>query len=89
MIRPIALVMVMALPAWAEGAMSLDQFKQANSDRLLAGRGIVPDWRDQLVAMPPADRLEALIFLRRSGLLQSPAWPIEAVLAPPAPRKER
>ncbi|MFD2813511.1 hypothetical protein ACFSYD_01195 [Paracoccus aerius] len=40
--------------------------------------------------MPPEARLQALVFLRRAGLLTADAWPLADILnpAPAAPEKE-
>lgn len=51
-------------------------------DRLLAGEELPPDYRLRLLAMPPDERLLAIIYLRRSGLLKAEAWPLEDVLRP-------
>lgn len=53
--------------------------------RLLDGRDLAPETELQLRAMKPAERLEVLIFLRRSGMLTGPVWPVERLLAPETP----
>ncbi|TBN48995.1 hypothetical protein EYF88_12860 [Paracoccus sediminis] len=49
---------------------------------LLEGKSLPPDYRVRLMAMPPEARLQALIFLRRSGLLTSDAWALPDILDP-------
>ncbi|AGT07451.1 hypothetical protein [Paracoccus aminophilus] len=51
-------------------------------EALLDGRSLPADTDEQLRALSPADRLEVLVFLRRSGLLIGPTWPVERLLAP-------
>lgn len=34
------------------------------------------------MALPPAERIEVLIFMRRSGMLTGPGWTIDQLLAP-------
>ena len=57
---------------------------------LLDGEPLPPDYRLRLLAMPPEARLQALVFLRRAGLLTADAWPLADILnpAPAAPEKE-
>ncbi|WP_147391882.1 hypothetical protein [Paracoccus onubensis] len=60
----------------------LDAFTRDASARLLEGRGLPADYRRQLLTMSPTDRLQAIIFLRRSGLLSGDIWLLEDVLRP-------
>ena len=53
--------------------------------RLLAGEGLPPGYLLQLEALPPDQRLLVLVHLRRSGLLQDPARPVDWVTAPAVP----
>jgi hypothetical protein len=57
---------------------------------LLDGEPLPSDYRVRLLAMPPEARLQALVFLRRAGLLTADAWPLADILnpAPAAPGKE-
>lgn len=52
---------------------------------LLEGRNLPPDYRLRLMRMPPEARLQALVFLRRSGLLTADAWPLDDILRPLPP----
>lgn len=54
---------------------------------LLEGEALPPDYRARLMRMPPEARLQALVFLRRSGLLTSDAWALSDILDP-APGQE-
>lgn len=49
---------------------------------LLEGEPLPPDYRTRLLAMPPEARLQALVFLRRAGLLTATPWPLSDVLDP-------
>lgn len=49
---------------------------------LLEGGSLPPDYRTRLMAMPPEARLQALVFLRRAGLLTTAPWALSDVLDP-------
>lgn len=49
---------------------------------LLNGEDPPADLDLRLRALSPADRLRVLVFLRRSGIYDEPAWPVEQLLAP-------
>lgn len=49
---------------------------------LLEGRPLPRDYRVRLMQMPPEARLQALIFLRRSGLLTAEPWRLSDILGP-------
>lgn len=49
---------------------------------LLDGRALPRDYRVRLMRMPPEARLQALVFLRRAGLLTSGAWALSDILDP-------
>ena len=53
---------------------------------LLDGESLPPDYRARLMRMPPEARLQALVFLRRAGLLTSDPWALSDILDP-APTK--
>ncbi|RCW82868.1 hypothetical protein [Paracoccus lutimaris] len=55
------------------------------TDLLLNGEPLPPDLDARLMELSPADRIEVLIFLRRSGMLTDPVWTVDRLLAP---RKE-
>lgn len=49
---------------------------------LLHARPLPPDTRLRLLRMRPEDRLQAIVFLRRAGLLTGAVWPVEDLLRP-------
>ncbi|MDO5704156.1 MAG: hypothetical protein Q4G49_03665 [Paracoccus sp. (in: a-proteobacteria)] len=49
---------------------------------LLHARPLPPDTRLRLLRMQPEDRLQAIIFLRRAGLLTGAVWSVEDLLRP-------
>ncbi len=53
------------------------------TDLMLNGEQLPPDLDVRLMQLAPADRIEVLIFLRRSGMLTGPSWTIDQLLAPP------
>lgn len=65
-------------------APDLLEFRAEITAELLEGGALPADYRRQLMAMPPAERIEAIIFLRRAGLLTGRAWQITDLLSPAA-----
>lgn len=51
-------------------------------DRLLDGVALAAETEQRIKELPPAERLEVLIVLRRSGMLTGPTWPAERLLGP-------
>ncbi|WP_237168317.1 hypothetical protein [Paracoccus shandongensis] len=85
-----ALVMVMGLSGAAAADPALLPEATALADEatgwLLEGEPLPPDYRVRLMRMPPEARLQALVFLRRAGLLTADPWALSDILAPaPAP----
>lgn len=81
-----ALVMVMGLsgaaavdPALLPDAAAL---AEEATGWLLDGEPLPPDYRARLMAMPPEARLQALVYLRRAGLLTAQPWALSDVLDP-------
>lgn len=66
----------------ASATTKLGDFTARASVMLLEGTGLPSNYRDELMTLPPSDRLQAIIFLRRSGLLQGDLWSLEDVLRP-------
>ena len=52
------------------------------SDLLLTREPLHSDLDTRLMQISAADRIEVLVFLRRSGLLTGPGWTIDRLLAP-------
>lgn len=68
-------------PAVAEIARKADQ-------AILNGDGLPADYRLQLLGLPPDERLMAIIYLRRSGLLRDAPWSLDEILRPAVPAIE-
>ncbi|MFC3168170.1 MULTISPECIES: hypothetical protein [Paracoccus] len=83
-----AMVMVLGLAgtAAADPALLPDAAALAEDATawLLEGEPLPPDYRIRLMRMPPEARLQALVFLRRAGLLTADAWALSDVLDPAA-----
>ena len=84
MIVPALLIVaVSSADAGASATPNFDSFTADMSAMILDGRDLAPDYRHLLMEMSPTDRLQAIIFLRRSGLLKGGIWSMEDVLRPP------
>ena len=81
---------VMAGPVAAQDAApsDLDRFRQTASDWLLSGQGLPRDYRVTLMQMDSADRLRAIAYLRRLGLMTERPWSLDDLLRPAATRTE-
>lgn len=88
MIGVMAMVIALSGSAPAEQALLPDAATLADEATgwLLDGEPLPPDYRARLMALPPEARLQALVFLRRAGLLTSDPWPLSDILDP-APAK--
>lgn len=89
MIAVLILSAALAAEPAGDGAPSRDGLVRDATDRLLNGEPLPPDLNDRLIRLSPSDRIEVLIFLRRSGMLTGPAWSIERLLAPAATQGAR
>ncbi|WP_233253277.1 hypothetical protein [Paracoccus binzhouensis] len=65
-----------------EGSWTRDAMIRDAKERLLNGEDLPPELDERLMRLPPADRIEVLIFLRRSGMMTGPGWTAERLLAP-------
>lgn len=74
--------LLLALPLQQAAAPELQEFQAQAIERLLEGKSLPPDYRHQLLAMPPEDRVSAIIFLRRAGLMTGRPWTIDDLLRP-------
>lgn len=70
----------------ADGALS--GFLDRARAWLLSGEGPPRDLRLRLQALGPGDRLTAIAWLRRAGLVEGPAFAPDFILAPAADRGE-
>lgn len=62
-------------------AQTLDLFISDATDRLLNGEMMPSDYKQRILALAdPADRLQAIIFLRRAGLLKDPNTDLGALI---------
>lgn len=68
--------------AQAEPTTPLGQFVAEAETWLLHARPLPPDTRLRLLQMTPSDRIQAIIFLRRAGLMTGASWPIHDLLRP-------
>lgn len=59
-----------------------DALIQEATDHLLNGESLPADIDARLMALSPADRIEVLIFLRRSGMMTGPGWTADRLLSP-------
>lgn len=83
------LVVLLSVAAQAGEAAAPDStplaaFTQEAAGWLLEGKRLPPDYRLRLLGMAPAERLQAIIFLRRAGLLTDAAWSLSDILKPAA-----
>lgn len=60
----------------------LGAFTEEASGWLLDGETVPRDYRTRLMRMPPPERLQAIVFLRRAGLLTDDAWSLVDILKP-------
>ncbi|AUH33762.1 hypothetical protein [Paracoccus tegillarcae] len=72
--------LLLSWPLQQASMPELAQFQRQAEETLLAGETLAPDYRLQLLGMPPAERIEALIFLRRIGLLTGKSWRVGDML---------
>ncbi|MCQ0971053.1 hypothetical protein MLD63_11530 [Paracoccus sp. TK19116] len=57
-------------------------FIDAAELRLLGGQPLEPDYRQHLLAMEPDQRLQAIVWLRRSGMLVDRTWSLDDLMRP-------
>ncbi|WP_265501942.1 hypothetical protein [Paracoccus beibuensis] len=76
------LFLVGALNAGTVAQTDFDRFAETASGWLLAGQGLPRDYRVTLMQMEAADRIRAIAYLRRLGLMTGRPWPIDDILRP-------
>lgn len=81
-------VLFAALAATAPLAEEAQPFATTASEWLLSGQGLPRDYRLRLMRMDSADRLQAIAYLRRIGLLTERPWALEDLLRPAEPAPE-
>lgn len=84
----LAAMFLLGWPTQQATAPDLIGFRNRAEMALMAGEALPADYRQQLLRMPPAERIEAIIYLRRIGLLTGRAWRVDDLLRP-APDEER
>ncbi|MBM3603951.1 MAG: phage portal protein [Alphaproteobacteria bacterium] len=82
-----SLLLVAALTAGSPAA-GFDQFAQEATGWLLEGKGLPRDYRVTLMQMDSSDRLRAIAYLRRIGLLTGAPWSLDDLLRAPTPLTE-
>ncbi|KRW96618.1 hypothetical protein O4J55_03925 [Paracoccus sp. PXZ] len=82
MIAVLILSAALAAEPAGDAAPTRDGMIRDATERLLYGEPLPADLEDRLMRLAPPDRIEVLIFLRRSGMLAGPAWTTERLLAP-------
>lgn len=82
-----ALLLSSALSAVpADGVWTRDALIRDATERLLLGEDLPRDMDEKLLRLGPSDRIEVLIFLRRSGMMVGPSWAADRLLAPAKPQ---
>ena len=76
-------ILALALAATDARAGQKDRFIAEMTERLLAGREAPKDLETRLLALEPAERFEAVVFLRRSGLLRGAPLSVDRLLDVP------
>ncbi|CAM3237705.1 hypothetical protein SAMN04488021_10597 [Paracoccus aminovorans] len=66
----------------AEPLAARDALIRDATEWLLNGEDLPRDIDERLMRLPPADRVEVLVFLRRSGMMLGPGWSADRLLAP-------
>lgn len=61
---------------------AIAEYAEEASGWLLDGDGLPRDYRVRLMRMQPSARLQAIVFLRRAGLLTADAWTLDEILKP-------
>lgn len=79
--------MLQALVLAVAQALSPDTaaFIEDATARLLAGEELAPDFPVRLQALPPDQRLLAIVHLRRAGYLSEVVMPLDWILSPATP----
>ncbi len=62
--------------------MPLDEFTAQANGWLLSGQGLPRDYRVTLMQMDSADRISAIAYLRRIGLMTDSPWSLDDLLRP-------
>lgn len=82
MIAALLIMMAAAAEPPATAPVSREGLIREATELLLNGEPLPADIDVRLMALPPADRIEVLIFLRRAGMIDGPGWATDRLLAP-------
>lgn len=82
MVMTAIVVALLGSQAVEGAALTTDPFVQQAEQWLLNGQRLPVDYRVQLLAMPPEQRAQTLVYLRRIGLLVDRPWSVEDILRP-------
>ena len=86
MMRGVLLALMLVGSAHAD---TLEAYRQQASGWLLSGQRLPRDYRVQLMRMESADRIRAIAYLRRIGLLTGSSWSLDDLLRDPILSEER
>lgn len=76
-------ILLFSMPLQQSATPELLEYRSRFEARLLEGGSLPADYRLELLEMPAAERIEAIIFLRRSGLLTGQSWRADDLLRSP------
>lgn len=82
MIAALLIMTAMAAEPPETAQASRENLIREVTELLLSGGSLPADIDARLMAVPPAERIEVLIFLRRSGMMDGPGWTADRLLAP-------
>jgi hypothetical protein len=85
---PGLLILIGALNTGAVAQTEFERFAETASGWLLEGQRLPRDYRVTLMEMDSADRIQAIAYLRRLGLLNERPWSLDDLLRPAATRTE-
>lgn len=73
---------IMLAASLAAAPAGFEQFAADANGWLLSGQGLPRDYRVTLMQMDSADRISAIAYLRRIGLLNDTPWTLDDLLRP-------
>lgn len=82
MIAALLIMTAMAAEPPETAQASRENLIREVTELLLSGDSLPADIDARLMAVPPVERIEVLIFLRRSGMMDGPGWTADRLLAP-------
>lgn len=82
MIAALLIMTAMAAEPPETAQASRENLIREVTELLLSGGSLPADIDARLMAVAPVERIEVLIFLRRSGMMDGPGWTADRLLAP-------